>query len=92
MRRGLISWSKDEVPAAALDARVRRVQQALGPAGLDVLLAYSSFPRPAAVSWLTHFVPYWNEALVAVLPEGAPTLFAAFSKRVHPWIREVGSR
>lgn len=89
MRRGLIAWSKDEVPPAALEARVQRVQQALGPAGLDALLAYSSFPRPAAVSWLTHFVPYWNEALAAVLPEGAPVLFASFSKRVHPWIREV---
>lgn len=89
MRRGLIAWSKEEVPPSALDARVRRVQQALGAQGLDALLAYTSFPRPAAVSWLTHFIPYWNEALVAVLPQGAPLLLASFSKRMHPWIREV---
>ena len=89
MRRGLIAWSKEQVPPSALEARVRRVQQALGAQGLDALLAYTSFPRPAAVSWLTHFVPYWNEALVAVLPEGPPSLIASFSKRMHPWIREV---
>lgn len=89
MRRGLIAWSKDEVPPSALDARVRRVQAGLGAQGLDALLAYTSFARPAAVSWLTHFIPYWNEALVAVLPEGPPSLIASFSKRMHPWIREV---
>ena len=89
MRRGLIAWSKEEVPPSALDARVRRVQQGIGAQGFDAFLAYTSFPRPAAVSWLTHFIPYWNEALVAVLPEGAPLLLASFSKRMHPWIREV---
>lgn len=89
MRRGLIAWSKEQVPPSALDARVRRVQQALGAQGLDALLAYTSFPRPAAVSWLTHFIPYWSEALVAVLPEGPPSLLPSLSKRTVPWIREV---
>jgi creatinase/prolidase-like protein len=89
MRRGLIAWSKEEVPAAALEARVRKVQAALRAEGLDAVFAYTSFPRPAAVSWLTHFVPYWSEALLAVLPEGAPSLLASLTKRVHPWIREV---
>jgi hypothetical protein len=89
MRRGLISWSKEEVPATALEARVRKLQQALRAEGLDAVFAYTSFPRPAAVSWLTHFVPYWSEALLAVLPQGAPSLLASLTKRVHPWIREV---
>jgi hypothetical protein len=89
MRRGLIAWSKEQVPSSALEARVRRVQQALAAQGLEALLAYTSFACPAAVSWLTHFVPYWNEALLAVLPEGPPSLIASFSKRMHPWIREV---
>ena len=89
MRRGLIAWSKEEVPPSALEARVRRVQQALGAQGLDALLAYTSFPRPAAVSWLTHFIPYWSEALVAVLPEGAPLLLPSLSKRMYPWIRDI---
>jgi Xaa-Pro aminopeptidase len=42
------------------------------------------------VAWLTHFVPYWNEGLLAVLPAGAPVLLAAFSKRMQGWIRSVG--
>lgn len=89
MRRGLIAWSKEEVPPSALDARVRRVQDALRAERLDALFAYTSFPRPAAVSWLTQFVPYWSEALVAVLPDAGPVLLASLTKRVHPWIREV---
>lgn len=89
MRRGLISWSRDEVPQEVLEARVGRLQQAMHAAGLDAVLAYTSFAQPAPVQWLTHFVPYWSEALAVVLPQGAPTLLAALTARVHPWIREV---
>jgi hypothetical protein len=89
MRRGLISWSRDEVPASVLDGRVARLQEKMRAAGFGALLLYSSFPRPSAVAWLTHFVPYWNEALLLMLPEGAPILLAAFSKRMQSWIRSV---
>ena len=57
MRRGLIAWSKEQVPTSALDARVRRVQQALGAQRLDALLAYTSVARPAAVSWMRRGSP-----------------------------------
>jgi len=89
MRRGLISWSREEVPQAALEARVARSQQVMKTERLDAVLAYSSFAQPAPVQWLTHFVPYWSEALAVVFPHGAPTLLAALTARVHPWIREV---
>lgn len=89
MRRGLISWSRDEVPAAVLDSRVARLQDAMRAAGLGAALIYTSFARPSAVAWLTHFVPYWNEGLLLVLPAGAPLLLAAFSKRMQGWIRSV---
>src|SRR5712692_2694055 len=89
MRRGLISWSRDEVPPSVLEGRVARLQERMRVAELGVVLIYTSFARPSAVAWLTHFVPYWNEALLAVLPTGAPVLLAAFSKRVHDWIRSV---
>jgi len=89
MRRGLISWSREEVPAAVLDARVARLQKAMRAEGLDAALVYTSFAQPAAVSWLTHFVPYWSEAMLAVFATGAPVLLASLTKRVHPWIREV---
>src|SRR5205809_7712701 len=57
--------------------------------GLGVVLICTSFARPSDVAWLTPFVPYWNEALLVVFPTGAPVLLAAFSKRVHDWIRGV---
>jgi len=89
MRRGLISWSQDEVPSSVLDGRVARLQDKMRHAELGAVLVYTSFARPSAVAWLTHFVPYWNEALLVVFPVGAPVLLAAFSKRVHDWIRSV---
>jgi hypothetical protein len=89
VRRGLISWSRDEVPASVLESRLARLQAKMRDAGLDAMLVYTSFARPSAVAWLTHFVPYWNEALLLVPPAGPPTLLAAFSKRMHGWIRSV---
>lgn len=61
MRRGLLSWDEAEVPAAVLDARVEQLRAAMAEAGLDAMLLYNNFPRPAAVSWLTHFIPYWSQ-------------------------------
>ena len=89
MRRGLIGWSKEEVPDAAMELRVTRTQEVMKKEKLDAVIAYTSFARPNAVSWYTHFVPYWNDGLVVVFPSGLPMMLAAFSKRVEPWIREV---
>lgn len=89
MRRGLISWSRDEMPVAVLEQRVARLQQAMKNEGLDAVLVYTAIDRPSAVSWLTQFVPYWNEAVLVVPARGGPVLLAAFSKRVQEWIREV---
>jgi hypothetical protein len=89
MRRGLIGWSKEEVPDAAMALRITRTQAKMKEEKLDAVIAYTSFARPNAVSWFTHFVPYWNDGLVVVFPTGLPMMLAAFSKRVEPWIREV---
>lgn len=89
MRRGLMSWSREEMPIVVLEARVARLQAAMREAGLHAVLAYTSFAQPAAVHWLTNFTPYWSEALLIVLPEGQPILLAALTPRVHTWIREV---
>jgi hypothetical protein len=89
MRRGFISWSREEVPVSVLDGRVGRVQAAMRQEGLGAVLVYTSFTQPAAVHWLCNFVPYWSEAMLVVLPEGVPTMLAALTKRVHPWMREV---
>jgi len=89
MRRGLLAWSEAEVPRATLDARVARCQAALPVHGLEALLLYTNFPRPAAVSFLTHFVPYWSQGALLVLPNAAPVLFVSLSKRVGGWIEET---
>lgn len=87
MRRGLIAWSRSELPEAALAARVARTQAALAAAGLDALAVYSNNTRPAGASWLCGFVPYWSEALLLLPREGQPLLVAALSKRVTFWIK-----
>ncbi len=89
MRRGLMSWSPEEMPAAQLDARVRQVQALMNEHGWAATLIYTSIACPGAVHWLTHFTPYWSEAMLVVLPTGAPVMLASLSKRVHPWMREV---
>ena len=89
MRRGLISRSKAELPDAVLDARLARVRAAMSEAGLDALLLYTNNTRAAGVSWLTGFVPYWSEALLAVPRDREPVLVAALSYRVKSWIERT---
>jgi hypothetical protein len=89
MRRGLIARSLVELPDAVFDARLDRVRAAMQAEKLDALVIYTNNTRPAGVSWLTGFVPYWSEA-VLVVPRGhGPYLVAALSFRVKPWIERV---
>jgi hypothetical protein len=89
MRRGLISRSEMELPNAVFDARLDRLRAAMVTAGLDTLLVYTNNTRPAAVSWLTGFVPYWSEAMLVLPRVGAPALVVALTFRVKPWIERT---
>jgi hypothetical protein len=89
MRRGLISRSKVELPDAVLDARLDRLRAAMRAAGLDALMAYTDNTRPAAVSWLCGFIPYWSEALLVLPRAGDPVLVVALTFRVKPWIERT---
>jgi Creatinase/Prolidase N-terminal domain len=89
MRRGLIARSLVELPDAVFDARLDRVRGAMQAAELDALVIYTNNTRPAGVSWLTGFVPYWSEAALVVPRHAAPYLVAALSFRVKPWIERV---
>jgi Xaa-Pro aminopeptidase len=89
MRRGLIARSLVELPDAVFDARLDRLRAAMQAAQLDALVIYTNNTRPAAVSWLTGFVPYWSEAVLVVPRERGPYLVAALSFRVKPWIERV---
>jgi hypothetical protein len=89
MRRGLIARSHGELPDAALDARLERVRAGMRAASLDALIVYTNNTRPAGVSWLTGFVPYWSEALLVLPRDGDPVLVVALTYRVKPWIERT---
>ena len=86
MRRGLISWSKAELPECVLDARRGRAQAAMAQAGVDVLAVYTQPARAAGVSWFTGFIPYWNQCILLLPRTGRPTLVAGLSNRVSDWV------
>src|SRR6266446_5207978 len=87
MRRGLIARSETELPDAVFDARLERLRAAMRD--LDALLVYTNNTRPAAVSWLTGFIPYWSEAMLVVPRNGLPVLVVALTFRVKPWIERT---
>ena len=87
MRRGLIAWSRTELPESVLDGRVARAQAAMAAANVDALAVYSDPSRSAGASWFTAFVPYWNRGFLVILRSGAPVLFTGMSNRVHGWIK-----
>ncbi len=89
MRRGLIARSPVELPDAVFDARLARTRAAMREAKLDALVVYTNNTRPAGVSWLAGFVPYWSEAVLVLPADGAPYLVAALSFRVKSWIERV---
>jgi hypothetical protein len=87
MRRGLMGWNKDELPVAALEARLARLRAGMDAADMDAFIVYTNNVRPAAVTWITGFTPYWSDALLLVGKTGAPAFATALSKRVSEWIR-----
>jgi hypothetical protein len=89
MRRGLMGWSETDLPAAVLRQRLSFLQAELRKEGLGGLVLYTNVARPAAVSFLSGFTPYWSEGLLLVPASGEPVLATALSKRVCEWIRSV---
>jgi Xaa-Pro aminopeptidase len=89
MRRGLIAWSKAELPESVFAARLERLRAAMAKEALDAVVVYTNNTRTAGVSWLAAFVPYWAEGLLVVPREGDPLLVMAFSNRVVGWGKSV---
>jgi hypothetical protein len=84
-----MEWNPAEVPEEILRDRVAQVAAACGAHGCDAVLYYTSYTRPAQVSALTHFVPFWSQALLAITPSGASMLTMATTGRTVPWIHAV---
>jgi Xaa-Pro aminopeptidase len=89
MRRGLIEWSKTELPESAFDTRIAAMRSAMGAAQIDALVAYTNFTRPSAVSWLCDFIPYWSECALVLPKTGPLTMISAVSPRGKPWIEST---
>ena len=89
MRRGLISWSKAELPVATLDGRMARAQAAMKKAGIDAMAVYSNPALTAGVSWFTTFLPYWNQTLLVLPQSGEHVLVAGLSNRVNDWMKRT---
>jgi hypothetical protein len=86
MRRGLIEWSKTELPESVFDARIAAMRKTMAAGNIDALVAYTNFTRTSAVSWLCDFIPYWSECAL-VLPKNGPlTMVSAVSPRGKPWV------
>lgn len=87
MRRGLMGWNAEELPVAALEARLVKLRAAMAKAGMDAFVIYTNNTRPSAVAYVTGFTPYWSDALMLIGKTGAPVFATALSKRVSEWIR-----
>jgi hypothetical protein len=87
MRRGLMGWNAEELPVAALEARLAKLRAAMAKAGMDAFIIYTNNTRPSAVAYVTGFTPYWSDALMLVPKAGSPVFATALSKRVSEWIR-----
>jgi hypothetical protein len=89
MRRGMMDWQPEEVPAQLLQARVQAVAQYCRAQGLAAVVLYSNFTRPVDVALLTHFVPFWSQALLAVTATGRTALVMSTTGRTVQWIRST---
>ncbi len=89
MRRGLIAWSKGELPRGLFEQRVARAQTEMARDRIDALVIYTNCTRPAGAAWFTGFTPYWSEGVLVVPHRGQPQLAVALSKRVQDWIERV---
>ena len=89
MKRGLISWDRTELPAAAFEARLSALYQLCADFAVPALVAYSDVCRSNDVRYISNYMPYWNRALTVVPLGEKPILLCALSPRVYPWIKSV---
>lgn len=87
MKRGLVVLDPDEVPEAEWDERLAAVRADLAAEGVDVALVYGDTFSSDDIAYLTNLCIYWNEGMMALLPEGPPVLLTKLSPRVFPWMR-----
>src|SRR5687767_12108361 len=89
MKRGLVSWDKNELPAMELAARLDAVHAIARNKRVDAVVVYSDVWRSNDARYLSNYMPYWNRAFIVTPRDGKPILLCALSPRVYPWIKTV---
>ena len=89
MKRGLVSWEKNELPPEELAARLAVVHAVARNKSLDAVVLYSDVWRSNDARYLSNYMPYWNRAFIVVPREEQPILLCSLSPRVYPWIKTV---
>ena len=89
MKRGLITWDRNELAPAVFGQRLARVREELARKDLPALAVYTDVWRSNQGRYLTNFMPYWNRALIVIPRDEAPILLCGLSPRVYPWIKSV---
>jgi hypothetical protein len=89
VKRGFIGWNTEQLPRAALEARLGTLQGRLADLDVQALVAFSDVWRSNDARYVSNYMPYWNRALTVVAPGEKPILLCALSPRVYPWIRSV---
>lgn len=89
MKRGLITWNRDELPLARFEDRLETIRSRARDRDVSAAVVYTDVGRSNDVRFLVNFMPYFNRALLAVPVAGDPVLVCGLSPRVYPWIHSV---
>ncbi len=80
------------IPAATYEDRIAAARRRAADAGYDALIVYADREHFANLAYLTGFDPRFEEALLILLPEGAPTLLAGNEDMAYTAISRVHLR
>jgi hypothetical protein len=89
VKRGLITWDKNEIAPSVFAERIEALRKVLRTRNLPAGIAYSDLWRSNQVRSLQNFSPYFNRALLVVPVEGETVLLCGLSPRVYKWIQSV---
>ena len=87
MKRGLITWDRDEIAPEVFEARVDKVRDRARAGSVLAIAIYTDVWRSNAARFVSNFMPYFNQSLLVVPVDGDPILLCGLSPHVYPWIR-----
>jgi hypothetical protein len=89
VKRGLITWDKNEIPPKVFEDRQEGLKKVLAARGLPALVVYSDLWRSNHARFFANYMPYFNRALLILPVDAKPTLLCGLSPRTYRWIQSV---